>query len=95
MGDLENLIGKKVNLTGIARDAKGGAVLVTTESHVIYIKALAFWSSELINKQLFVTGVLKREKIIPDPKIDANGGISSGATGVQLVLENMKVSKVR
>jgi len=34
--------------------------------------------------------VLKKEKYIPDPTIDEDGGISQGAIGMQYVLTNAK-----
>jgi len=90
--ELEKLIGQKVNLNGTAKDAKGGAVLITPEGYVIYIKGLESWPSELLDKPVSVSGLLKKEKLIPDPIIDKNGAISTGATGDQLVLENSEYS---
>ena len=86
--DIEKLIGQKITILGIAKDAKGGAVILTSEKVPIYIKGLDSWSQELYDKQLKVTGVLKEEKFIPDPEIDENGSISTGAYGDQLVLEH-------
>jgi len=86
--DIEKSIGLKITILGIAKDAKGGAVLLTSEKVPIYIKGLDSWSPELYDKQLKVTGVLKEEKFIPDPVIDEDGSISTGAYGNQLVLEH-------
>ena len=94
MHGVEKVIGQKVTLSGTAKDAKAGAVLITTDETVIYIKELDSWAPELVDQQVSVTGVLKKEKLIPDPEIDKNGGISSGATGTQLVLEKAEYSKV-
>jgi len=79
-----------VTLHGIARDAKGGAVLITAEKIPIYVEDIASWPPELHYKQITAIGVLKKKKFIPDPKIDKNGGISQGAIGMQLVLERAK-----
>jgi len=84
--DIEKSIGQKITILGIAKDAKGGAVLLTSGKVAIYIKGLDSWPPELFNKQLKVTGMLKEEKFIPDPIIDENGSISTGAYGDQLVL---------
>ena len=86
--DIEKLVGQKITLKGIAKDAKGGAVILTPEKVPIYIKDLDSWPPELFDKQLEVTGVLKEEKFIPDPVIDEDGSISTGAYGDQLVLEH-------
>ena len=90
---IENLIGHNIELVGIANNAKGGAVLITEDDHVIYIKGLQSWPSELTGKQVTITGLLKREKLIPDPKIAENGAISAGAIGLQLVLDNVDYPK--
>ncbi len=88
--DIEKLIGQKITIIGIAKDAKGGAVVLTPEKVAIYIKGLDSWSSELFDKRLEVTGVLKEEKFIPDPVVDEDGSISTGGYGDHLVLENAK-----
>ncbi|MFX0070196.1 MAG: hypothetical protein ACFFAO_03810 [Candidatus Hermodarchaeota archaeon] len=88
--DLDKQIGQKVNLKGTAKDAKGGAVLLTPEGNVIYIKGLESWPSNILDKSISVSGLLKEEKFIPDPRIDEDGAISTGAYGNQLVLENVK-----
>ncbi|MFX1238477.1 MAG: hypothetical protein ACFE8P_12255 [Promethearchaeota archaeon] len=84
---LEEFLDQQVTLYGIARDAKGGAVLITAEEIPIYIENIASWPPELHYKKITAIGVLKKKKLIPDPKIDKNGGISQGAIGMQLVLE--------
>ena len=89
---IEKQIGQEVNLNGTAKDAKGGAVLLIPEGEVIYIKGLEFWPSEILDKEISVSGLLKEEKFIPDPIIDENGAISTGAYGNQLILENAEYS---
>lgn len=85
--NLEKMMGQTITLSGIAKIAKGGPVLITSNNDVIYIKGLGSWLPNLINNPVSVTGVLKKEQFIPPSTIDANGGISSGATGKQYVLE--------
>ncbi len=87
--ELEKLIGQKVTLLGTAKDAKGGAVLITTDGNVIYIKEFESWSPELLDTQVSVSGLLNKEKFIPDPV--KNGAISSGAFGFQFVLEKAEI----
>ncbi|MFX1394121.1 MAG: hypothetical protein ACFFAH_11150 [Promethearchaeota archaeon] len=66
--------------------------MIIAEKIPIYIEDLASWSPELFGKQIEVIGTLKKKKLIPDPRIDENGGISQGAIGMQLVLENAEYS---
>ena len=89
--ELEKLIGQKVTLLGTAKDAKGGAVLITEDDNVIYIKEFESWSSELLDTQVSVSGLLNKEKFIPDPLVDENGAISCGAFGDQLVIKKAEI----
>ena len=84
------MIGKTVELNGKAMDSKAGAVLVTDTDDVIYIEGLDYWPDNVSGKDISVTGMLKRKKLIPDPQIDANGTVSQGAQGDQLVLEKAR-----
>ena len=92
--DIDKMIDQNVTFVGTAKNAKAGAVLITTDNSAIYIKGLDYWEPELLDQQLTVSGVLKKEKFIPDPVIDKSGGISTGAHGKQLVLENAEYSIV-
>jgi RNase P/RNase MRP subunit p29 len=52
-------------ITGTAKDAKAGAVVVTTDNAVYYLDRLEAWSSDVVGKQVRVTGkvvVKKPEK---------------------------------
>ncbi|MFX1274274.1 MAG: hypothetical protein ACFFBP_07605 [Promethearchaeota archaeon] len=81
-----------MTLVGIAKDAKGGAVLVVNDMP-IYIKGMSLWSPDLFNKSIKVKGILRKEKMIPDPFTDENGGISQGSIGKQYILENADLLK--
>ena len=91
--ELKKRLGRKVELTGIARDAKGGAVLVTEKGEPIYIENLPSWPEDLFGKEVTMEGIIKEEKFIPDPVIEEYGAISQGAIGIQLVLEDGKILK--
>ncbi|MFX1297450.1 MAG: hypothetical protein ACFFD2_21685 [Promethearchaeota archaeon] len=88
--NFNKLLDKEVSLTGMAKDAKGGAVLIINEIP-IYLKGLLSWSRDYFGKIIKVKGILRDEKIIPDPYIDENGGISQGAIGRQYILENSEI----
>ena len=75
---LVKFLGMKITLSGIAKESKAGPVLVTDDKIPIYIKSISSWSDRFLNKQVSLTGVLKKEK-------------SQGAEGDQLVLENAEV----
>ena len=85
----EEIIGKEVTLFGLAADAKAGACLQVKDD-VVYIQELASWQPEFIGKNVYVTGTLLEKKVIPDPIIDKDGAISTGAVGDQYILEDIK-----
>ncbi len=87
---LSDNMGKTVTLRGIARDAKGGAVLVLPTNEPVYIEVLPSWPTGVSGKDVSVTGILREKKLIPDPYIAPDGGISQGAIGTQTVLEKAK-----
>jgi hypothetical protein len=87
----EDLFGKKITLVGLAVDCKAAACLKLKNDIVVYIPNLDFWDeTRFLGKEVYVTGVLQRKKIIPDPFVDENGAISTGAEGDQLILEKAK-----
>ena len=86
----ENLIDKEITLVGQAVDCKAAACLKLKDGIVVYIPNLDFWDSEFSGKMVSVTGILRRKKIIPDPIVDENGAISTGAEGEQLIIDNAK-----
>jgi len=83
---LHKLLNRRVTLRGVARDAKGGAVLVIRGNEVVYIRGLTHWASDMLGKTMRVSGVLRESKFLPDPR-GANGAIAAGAYGKQYVLE--------
>jgi hypothetical protein len=74
----------KSTLRGLARDAKGGAVVVTDQGPV-YVLGLDAWPRELAGRRVEVTGVVRRQKHIPDP-VGPGNTIAQGAWGEQTVI---------
>ena len=77
-------------LTGIARNAMAGAVIVADDGRVVYIENLAEWPDDVLGKEVAAEGDLSTEKLIPDPAVGEDGAVSAGAEGVQLVLKDAK-----
>jgi len=73
-------------LIGKAQNAKGGAVVVTSNYGTVYINGLDEWPDALLDRLVEVTGTLKREKLIPDPVTKESGEVSAGAFGEQTVV---------
>ncbi len=75
-------------IKGRAENAKGGAVVVTTDGAVFYMKGLPHWNEDIIGETVVVQGLISVEKLIPDPLVDEDGTISQGAEGMQTVISN-------
>jgi hypothetical protein len=81
----------QVVLHGVARDAKGGAVVLMLSGGVVYIEGLTSWPEEKHGKPVTVSGVLRLKKYLPDPHWP-DGTIVQGAEGEQYVLENPQIA---
>lgn len=86
------MIGKEITLLGLVVNCKAGPCL-KVKNDIVYVPELEREDSEFMGKSVSVTGTLLEKKIIPDPKVDESGAISTGAYGNQLVLEN--ISEIR
>ncbi|MHA1340709.1 MAG: hypothetical protein ACTSRZ_11140 [Promethearchaeota archaeon] len=87
---IEDMIDQKVDIVGTAQNAKAGAVIVTKNGEVIYIKDMEYWADNLLDVNIKITGFLRYEKYIPDPYMDSDGAISQGSYGMQYTLENVR-----
>lgn len=87
---LPSQVGRHVTLTGTARDAKGGAVLLAGSGEPVYIDDLDAWPEALHGKQVTATGHLRRRQHLPQAKVDEHSAVSQGAQGKQYVLEGAR-----
>ncbi|HUQ01289.1 MAG TPA: hypothetical protein VM261_02285 [Kofleriaceae bacterium] len=83
-----NLIGQEVTLSGIARDAVEGAVILLSDGTPVYVKGLFSWDDALDRKRLLVTGTLRMSGSSDQPLVDAQGNHRQGSEGDRLVIEN-------
>jgi hypothetical protein len=77
-------------IRGRAENAKGGAVIVTDTMDMVYLDGIDSWDDEVVGKDVVAKGELFHGKHIPDPVVDEDGAISTGAVGMQTVLLNPK-----
>lgn len=83
---LGKLLGARVRLSGVARDAKGGAVVLVGGSPW-YLEGLATWPKEVHGKVVAVGGKLADKQYLPQAMRNEKGEVSQGAVGSQNVLE--------
>jgi len=84
-------LGQTVTLSGTARDAAMGAVVRTSQG-TVYVLGVESWPDDVQGKTVTVTGTLQRRKLAPDPVVGADGGVSHGAAGSQVVVEDARWS---
>ncbi len=80
-------IGSRVRVSGVAEDAKGGAILMIDGSPY-YLGGLARWPTEVRGKLVGVGGKLADKQYLPQAFKDSKGMISQGAEGSQNVIES-------
>lgn len=88
---LSALVKRRVRLVGVAKNAKGGAVLLVEKSPV-YVAGLAAWPADALDAQVAVGGQLEQRALLPEATRNAKGEISQGTTGgsTQLVMDAPK-----
>ncbi len=81
------LAGQHLRLSGVARNAKGGAVLMVGKSP-LYLEGLQSWPAEAEGKRVAVGATVIDKQYLPEATRNAKGEWTQGATGTQLVLES-------
>lgn len=85
--NLEDMIGKGIKIIGAAHNAKAGAVMMTDDDEVIYVRGRQEWPDEMIGNRIEIEGILTKGKVYPEVTIDEGGGISQGISGDQYAIE--------
>jgi hypothetical protein len=85
--ELDQLLGEAVTLSGCARDAMMGAVVLTEDRTPIYLAGMREWNEDIEGEDVEVKGVLQRRSLAPDPVVDEQGNHSHGVEGTNYVLD--------
>ncbi|HUU03677.1 MAG TPA: hypothetical protein VM425_19735 [Myxococcota bacterium] len=84
-----------VALSGTAKDAKAGAVVLVGEAGMpVYLEGMASWPDKDLNHERSVEGVISSKHMIPEATRDEQGGWSQGVapgSGPEWVIENPRV----
>ncbi|MCP4329278.1 MAG: hypothetical protein GY791_12670 [Alphaproteobacteria bacterium] len=84
--ELTTNIDDRVSLEVTAQNAKAGAIVMTDDGEVIYVKGMKAWDDGVLDRRLSIEGVLRQGKVYPDPKGEG-AFVSQGMRGTQYVLE--------
>jgi hypothetical protein len=68
----------KTCVSGVARNAKSGAVISRPDGDLFHMSELREWPEAVCNKLVTVTGLLSREVVTPEATQDDNGGWTQG-----------------
>jgi hypothetical protein len=80
--DLANSLDKHVAISGLAVNAKAGAILTTDREEVIYLTDMRRWPEEFLNHRVVIEGTLRRGQVYPEAK-DEDGISSQGISGAE------------
>jgi hypothetical protein len=83
----KQLVGQSITLAGLAENAHQGALVTLSDGCEVYIVGLRRWDKAVLGKRVSVTGRLQRDKLAPDPEVNAQGEVSHGMFGSSLILE--------
>lgn len=78
--DLANSLDEHVAISGLAVNAKAGAILTTDREEVIYLTDLRRWPEEFLNHRVVVEGTLRQGPVYPEAKYE-EAGWSQGISG--------------
>jgi hypothetical protein len=78
--------GEKVSITGQARNAKAGAILVAGDS-IYYVDGLAAWEDKMLSGKVTVTGRLIEKTFSNSDFTNEKGEIQAGLTGKIKIIE--------
>lgn len=82
---LEQKIDSNVTITGTARNAAAGAVVLTEDRTPVYVAGLDRWEKAFDGKQVSASGTLRREA--GDEVVNSKGEYSTGIASGRFVLE--------
>jgi len=89
--DLNSSVDQHIKLRATARNAKAGAVAITDDGQVIYIKDTPEWDRSQVGKPVTLHGTLRRGSVYPGTTTD-DGQEMQGIDGDQWYLELDKPS---
>jgi hypothetical protein len=84
---------KAITITGIAQNAKLGAVVCTADNEVYYIEGKSSWPEELLNASITVSGTLYSVEHKAEDLVNEKGEYSQGMVGTQKIIKNADIRK--
>ena len=92
-GSLAQHVGQQATISGTARNAMAGAVVLTEDRTPVYIAGLERWDDSFDGSEVRVSGTLVRGSAAPQASTNAQGEVSHGMEGDNFVLQGAKWEK--
>jgi hypothetical protein len=86
--DLEKKVNQQITVRGTAQNARLGAVIMISDDTPIYLEGSEEWNDDFTEREVDVTGVLRRKLLAPEATVNSQGEISHGIDGANYVLES-------
>jgi len=77
-----------IAITGIANNAKLGAIILTDNKEIYYIEGIDYWPHEVVGKKVKANGFLKKEYFNEVDLMNKKGEYKQGMSGEKLSLQN-------
>jgi hypothetical protein len=83
----------KLAITGIAKNSKAGAIVLTTDSNIYYVEGMDRWSDEVENTMVTVTGEMYTTETKAEDLKNEKGEYTQGSVGVKKIIKQAIVQK--
>jgi hypothetical protein len=78
--------GQPETISGTAKNAKAGAIVVAGDGSPTYVEGLSTWPEKLKNQEVTLTGIVRRKSIYPEVQ-EVDGVEIQGMTGIPRVIK--------
>src|SRR3989339_1761846 len=82
-------------ITGTAKNAKWGAVVITDTGNTFYIDEKQEWEPEFLNTKIEVKGLLKKQTYTEKDVKDEDGNYSQGMIGTKKTLWKAQIKTIK
>lgn len=86
--DFATKLNEHINISGIAQNARFGAIIMIEDFTPVFLEGIQEWDSEIVDKSVIVTGVLRLKLLAPKAIVSPNGEVSHGVGSDSYILEN-------
>jgi hypothetical protein len=83
----------KLTVTGLAKNSKAGAIVLTADSNIYYVEGMDSWSDDVENTLVKVTGEMYTTETKAEDLKNEKGEYTQGTVGVKKIIKQAIVQK--